>query len=403
MLIINLTLDLMLAIVLYGTSLAARGIYGRNYHVSDLPASKINQVLYAFAKIEMDGSVYPSDTWSDIEQHYSDDSWNDVGYNAYGHIKQLYHLKQVNRHLKVLLSIRGWTYSKNFPAASNTMKARSTFARSAVAIMKDWGFDGIDIDWEYPNTKTEADNMVSLLRSVRQELDSYSGLYGNGSHFLLTAAVPAGVANYEKMKLSQMVPLLDQFNLMAYDYAGSWDDTSGHQANLYVSTSNPTATKFSTNAAITAYVAARVPARKLMLGILLYGRSFESTKGIGQTYSGIGKGSWEVGVWDVKALPRLGAVEQYDNDAGATYSYDETTGELVFYNNKDMVKEKIEYIQAWGLGGSMFWEAAGDRIGSDSLIAISYVAQGGDNLLDKSPNCLSYPNSQYNNIRSNLS
>ncbi|KAI1501380.1 chitinase [Biscogniauxia marginata] len=377
------------------------GIYGRNYQPAQLPTSQINQVLYSFANLRTDGTVYASDTYSDLEKHYEGDSWNDVGNNAYGCIKQLYQLKKDNRHLKVLLSIGGWTYSANFAGAASTDATRATFAQTAVTLMKDWGFDGLDIDWEYPADETEANNMISLFKAVRDELDSYSAQYANGYHFLLTAAVPAGPSHYSVLKLSEMVPLLDYFNLMAYDYAGSWDTTSGHQANLYPNNDNPNATKFSTEKAVTDYIAGGVPAEKIVLGMPLYGRAFESTDGIGQPYSGVGSGSWENGVWDYKVLPRSG-VETYDEVSGATYSYDSASKELISYDNVDMVKRKIAYLQDKGMGGSMFWEASGDRTDAGSLIAAAFTTQGGDGSLDKTENLLSYPNSQYDNIKNNL-
>ncbi|CAJ2504897.1 Uu.00g122910.m01.CDS01 [Anthostomella pinea] len=377
------------------------GIYGRNYQPAQLPASQINQVLYSFANVMADGTVYASDTYADLEKHYDTDSWNDVGTNAYGCIKQLYLLKKANRQLKVFLSIGGWTYSTNFAAAASTDATRATFASTAVTLMKDWGFDGLDIDWEYPADDTQANNMVSLLQAIRTEMDSYASQYAPGYHFLISAAVPAGPVNYEKLKLSDMAPLLDHFNLMAYDYAGSWDTTSGHQANLHVSSSNPTATKFSTDAAFAAYVAGGVPAAKIVLGMPLYGRSFESTDGLGLPYTGVGAGSWEAGVWDYKVLPRSGT-EITDQESGATYSYDSATKELISYDTVSMVQAKVAYLQSKGMGGSMFWEASGDRNDSGSLIATSYTAQGGDGALDKTHNLLSYPNSMYANIVNNM-
>jgi chitinase len=117
------------------------------------------------------------------------------------------------------LSIGGWTYSSNFKSC-NSAAGRSTFAKSAVHLLKERGFDGIDIDWEYPKDSNEAQSLVDLLQEVRSELDAYANTLATKPHFLLTIAAPAGPQNYEKLKIKEMGKLLDFVNLMAYDYAG---------------------------------------------------------------------------------------------------------------------------------------------------------------------------------------
>ena len=79
--------------------------------------------------------------------------------------------------------------------------------------MKDWGFDGIDIDWEYPANASEAADFLALLKAVRAELDDYAARSVPGYHFRLTAAMPAGPDKYSKLPLFDMAQIVDAFNL----------------------------------------------------------------------------------------------------------------------------------------------------------------------------------------------
>ena len=379
-------------------------IYGRNHQPQDIPVEQLTHVLYAFANVKPDsGEVYLTDSWSDVEKHYPTDSWNDVGTNAYGCVKQLFLHKKRNRNLKVLLSIGGWTYSSNFAQPASTDAGRKNFAQTAMKIMEDMGFDGLDIDWEYPKDSTEAQNWVLLLAETRAALTAAAAKRSSNPHFLLTVACPAGPQNFQKLQVAAMDQYLDFWNLMAYDYAGSWDQKSGHQANLYPSSSDPGSTPFSTEAAINFYTSNGVHPSKIVLGMPLYGRTFQNTAGPGASYQGIGEGSWEQGIWDYKVLPKDGCTEQYDEQLGASWCYNSGTQTMISYDSQQMVQVKAQYARQKGLGGGMWWETSGDRaVGSGSLIEGFVNAFGGKGALREEANCLEYPESKYENIRAGM-
>ncbi|KAI0123554.1 family 18 glycosyl hydrolase [Xylariales sp. AK1849] len=375
-------------------------IYARKHRPQDLPADKLTHILYAFANVRPDsGEVYLTDTWADTDIHWEGDSWNDTGDNLYGCLKQLNLLKRKNRQLKVLLSVGGWTYSSNFKQPASTPQGRAKFAESCVDLIKNLGFDGIDIDWEYPQTPAEASDLVALLQAVRNAMDSYSRTLPTPYHFELTVACPAGAQNYEKLDLAAMDRLLDFWNLMAYDYAGSWDTAAAHQANLHPRKDNPQCTPFNTVAALEHYTSHGVAANKIVMGMPIYGRAFQGTDGPGSSFSGVGEGTWENGVFDYKKLPLDGATEHADHEAGASWCYNPATRTMVTYDTVDMAKRKTKFLKERGLGGAMWWESSADKEGEGSLIGNVVHVLGGPRALERTENCITQPASRYDNLK----
>ncbi|KAF3934333.1 Chitotriosidase-1 [Dactylella cylindrospora] len=369
-------------------------IYGRNFKPQDLKADQFTHILFAFLKINREtGEITLADPWADVDIRW-DQPWDQPGTNVYGIFYQLYRLKQTNRKLKVLLSIGGWTYSQNgdFAGGASTPERRDKFARSAVEMVKNYGLDGIDLDWEYPVDATEAANYVDLLRLCRQYLDEVN------PSFELSVAAPCGPDKITKLDIPGMDKYLDFWNLMAYDFAGSWSSVSGHAANFYASTSNPGSTDFAFDDSLKLYSA--VDPKKIVVGMPLYGRGFASTDGVGKPYSGSGAGHWEAGVWDYKDLPQAGAQVHEDTQLLASWSYDPNQRLMISYDTPNIARLKAQYIISKGLGGAMWWETSGDKVGADSLVQVVVDTFGGANGLDSKLNTIAYPQSKFDNIRS---
>ncbi|SPO28972.1 probable Chitinase [Ustilago trichophora] len=377
------------------------GIYGRKYAPSDVPHCNLTHILYAFADVNPDtGECFLTDLWADEQLHYTGDSWNDTGNNLYGNFKQFLLMKKKNRALKLMLSIGGWTFGPHFAPMAADPKKRAKFISSAIAILENDGLDGLDIDWEYPSSAGQASNFTSLLKELRAGLTAHQAKKKETNPYLLSIAAPCGPDHYKILEVAKMDQYLDFWNLMAYDFAGSWSTVTGHQANLWNIKGNPP----SADDAVNYYIANGVVSHKLVLGIPLYGRGFENTDGPQKPYNGTGQGTWEAGNWDYKFLPVKGAKEMINTKIAASWSYDSSKREFISYDTPQNVLLKCQYIVQKRLRGAMFWELSGDATKAQGGEERSLVALTSKNMgtLDSTLNHINYPYSKWDNVRAGM-
>jgi chitinase len=314
-------------------------------------AQKLTHINYAFVNVKNN-------------QAYLDnakrDSTNFVRLNS---------LKLKNPNLQILISIGGWSWSENFSDAVLTDSLRKGFAKSSVDIIRKHQLDGVDIDWEYPGMPGEAGNVYRpedkqnftlMFMELRKELDILEK--ETGKKKLLTTATGGFASFLNNTEMGEAAKYLDYVNLMTYDYYAS--KQAKHHTNLFDSKAYPSDN--SADKAIKAYIAAGVPASKIVMGIAFYGRNLQlvanANKGIGDTILSSAN-SYGKGYTFLKdsLLNKKGFVAYQDKDAKAPYLFNPQTKAFISYDDEWSVDHKCQYVLKHKLGGVMFWEYSSDK------------------------------------------
>ncbi len=372
-------------------------IYGRNYLVTDIPADRLTHINYAFANIN-GGRVVLGDSYADIDRFYPGDCW-DPGCER-GNFHQLRLLKEEYPALKTLISVGGWTWSENFSDAAATPAARELFANSCAEFIVEHGFDGVDLDWEYPvfggepgnETRPEdGANFTLMCQRIRVKLDSLENL--NARPYLLTLAVSADAGHIGDLELPALAQVVDFFNVMTYDFQGPWSDFTGFNSPLFPDPADPyeepVHSTYYLSAAIANYIEGGAPRTQLSAGMPFYGRGFGNvnggTNGLYGTFSGPSPfGTWENGMFDFTDLANnyinLNGYTRYFHDVSRVpWLYNPTNHVLISYDDSTSIAEKAQYVIAEDLGGAMFWELSADRNGV-LLNSLNHVFENAQNL-----------------------
>ncbi|MFG3348146.1 glycosyl hydrolase family 18 protein [Streptomyces sp. NPDC048018] len=355
------------------------GVYGRNYHVKNIvtsgSAAKITHINYAFGNVT-GGKCTIGDSYADYDKAYTADQSVDGVADTWdqplrGNFNQLRKLKKAYPNIKVIWSFGGWTWSGGFGQAVQNPTA---FAQSCYDLVEDprWAdvFDGIDLDWEYPNAcglscDTSGPNAFkNMMQAMRAKF---------GANGIVTAAVTADASSGGKIDATDYAgaaQYMNWFNVMTYDFFGAWDakgPTAPHSP--LTSYAGIPQQGFNSAEAIAKFKAKGVPANKLLLGIGFYGRGWTGVtqSAPGGTATGPAQGTYEQGIEDYKVLrnscPANGTV------AGTAYAHCGTN--WWSYDTPATVTSKMGWAKNQGLGGAFFWEFSGDSSNGELVGAIN--------------------------------
>jgi len=340
-------------------------VYDRDYPVGDIPGELVTHINYAFFDVTSTGECEIYDSWAFLSLN---------GGNA----EHLAQFKADNPDVRVLMAVGGWTLSGNFSAAAESEQSREAFAQSCVDIMTTYGFDGIDIDWEYPvqgglydGVAADYDNYPLLLAELRSAMDAQGG-------GLLTIAGAAGEEALEGFDRGAILAEVDWVNLMTYDFRGSWSDYTAFHNPLYPASDSPFSDEDTTNvdAAVQTWLSGGTDPDQLVVGMPLYGRAFANVgatdDGLFQSYSGVPSGTWEAGVYDVDHLESdfVGQgdwVRGFHEESMVPWLYSPSEQIFISYDDSESIEAKLDYIRTEDLGGAMVWELSADSDGHDLM------------------------------------
>ncbi|MFS7996774.1 putative chitinase [Helianthus anomalus] len=279
-----------------------------------------------------------------------------------------------NPHAKTVLSIGGGgggALPGIFSQMASQACSRATFINSTIKVAREYNFDGVDLDWEFPSNESDMSNLGLLFKEWREALE-YEANITKRVRLILTSAVyyasnisfNGGPRSYPIQAISQYV---DWISPMCFDYHGSWENFTGLHSALYDPYTN-----LSTDFGIGAWIQAGVPPKKIVMGLPLYGPTWSlanpNITTVGAPATGTGPGS---------GLLVYSQVIDFNRDNNATIVFDDTRisyysyagDSWVSYDDIGSIKSKVHYARTRSLGGYFFW-----ALGQDLDWAISSTA-----------------------------
>lgn len=332
-----------------------------------LPAEHLTHINYAFARIG------PDTLTLELEDPAHDKK----------NLSALRQLRREHPHLKLLISVGGWSDSQYFSDAAATAARREKFAASCVEFIAEQGLDGVDLDWEYPvsggaagtvHRPEDRENLTKLLQELRTRLDRQGRR--DGKTYSLTMAGAAGSWYLKQIEPARAADLVDHIFLMGYDFHGTWEKYADFNAPLYAPSGASPQSRSSVARSVEAYLEAGVPAEKLVLGMPLYGYAYEgvSSKGNGlySTYTSAKSVSYRA--VKERYLASAAYRQLRHGEAKVPYLYGKST--FVSYDDADSLAAKAALARDLGLGGIGFWELSQDD-GGELTAAASAAFRGG--------------------------
>jgi chitinase len=267
---------------------------------------------------------------------------------------------------RVVLSIGGWENSNNFPQIAADPLKRANFAHWCVRHIRQYEFDGIDVDWEFPGyvrhkgTPQDRQNFTLLLQTVRDSLQALGNT--SGKNYLLSASLPAAAGHLPDIEVQKITTILDYLNIMTWDLFGPWGKISNHNSALY-GPGNGDSTRCLDGAFTLYHQTHNVPAEKINLGVALYGHSYTHCSEIYGEHQGADTSLFmeEDGIRYAQIMEKINLFKRFwDPKAQAPYLVSDSLNMLISLDDEESVTRKADYVIHNNAGGLIIWPLMGD-------------------------------------------
>jgi chitinase len=264
--------------------------------------------------------------------------------------------------VKVLLSLGGWGWDVQFADMTADPAAEARYVEAVVQLVDQFDYDGLDLDWEYPDTADEAAGFHRLARTLRTRLDELGGR--KARPMLLTMAASASPEKLKWLDAGVLVETMNWINVMTYDYTGGWSSFAGHHAPLHASSKVPADGALSIESTMRYLVDdKKLPSDRLAVGLPLYGRAFRVNRPYASTSAAA---SPEDETFNYARLHELhttrGWVRKWDEETKNPWLIAPDASQVVGYDDAESAALKVDWAMKQNFRGVFFWQIAGDRL-----------------------------------------
>nr|BAV14641.1 chitinase [Todarodes pacificus] len=321
-------------------------------------------ICYAFAKLN--GNHLTAFEWNDESEPWMK-----------GMFERTIALKKKNPALKILISLGGWNMgSPPFTAMVANAGNRKAFIDHGIKWMRRLGFDGLDVDWEYPANRGsppgDKDKFTALIRETRLAFDADAKATGK-PRLLLASAVSAGK---DKIDTAYDIPAISKYfdfiTVMTYDLHGAWEKFTGHNSPLYVRSDEQGDQRYlNMKWAMDYWVSKGAPKSILNVGMALYGRGFTLTNKANTKPGASTKGPCHAGrftrekgfqsYYEICDMIKTGGTVHWIKEQESPYVV--KGDQWIGYDNPKSLAIKVNWVKAGGYGGIAVWALPLDDFG----------------------------------------